>query len=248
MADLKVLAWNCGGLRATVASQPKVMFFEKEFGSDFDIFFFVETHHKQASEIPEQILRYKDTFHIVHSPVGEHETHAGIIGLVSKEYDVINTIHHIQGRLVSIRLQHSVQKTIHNISAVYLYTNNNITRNSFQTIANKLRFEHNDEESHMILGDFNFIDHAKDKSKGLGNNDKMILKIWQPFLDEHDMVDPFRVQNPNRRFWSFIGTGVAGNSRIDRLYIDSTRMHKVHNFSYIQTPFKGHRILSFTVK
>ena len=62
------------------------------------------------------------------------------------------------------------------------------------------------------------------------------------------MVDPFRVQNPNRRFWSFIGTGVAGNSRIDRLYIDSTRMHKVHNFSYIQTPFKGHRILSFTVK
>ena len=62
------------------------------------------------------------------------------------------------------------------------------------------------------------------------------------------MVDPFREQNPNRIIWSFIGTGVAGNSRIDRIYVHSTNMGNITNIRYIHTPFHGHRILTFNIK
>ena len=62
------------------------------------------------------------------------------------------------------------------------------------------------------------------------------------------MIDPFREQNPKRRVWSFIGTGAAGNSRIDRVYVNSVNMNKIHNIKYIPTPFGGHRILSFVKK
>ena len=62
------------------------------------------------------------------------------------------------------------------------------------------------------------------------------------------MVDPYREQNPKRRIWSFIGTGKAGNSRIDRVYVNTVNMKNITNIQYIQTPFGGHRILSFIKK
>ena len=59
MADFKGLAWNCAGLRAsTPLSCKKALYFEKEFQNDFDIAFFLETHHKDANEIPPEILSF----------------------------------------------------------------------------------------------------------------------------------------------------------------------------------------------
>ena len=63
--------------------------------------------------------------------------------------------------------------------------------------------------NYMILGDFNFIDHEKDKTNGLNSKDKQLNKVWAPFIEEMELVDPFREQNPKRKIWSFIGTGVA---------------------------------------
>ena len=63
-----------------------------------------------------------------------------------------------------------------------------------------------------------------------------------------DLVDPFREQNPKRKIWAFFGTGVAGNSRIDRIYIDSTKMTDITNIQYISTSFHGHKILSFRIR
>merc|ERR1711962_252359 len=98
----------------------------------------------------------------------------------------------------------------------------------------------------MVLGDFNFIEHPKDKGNGLSQVDKMVSTIWTPFLSEMDMVDPFREQNPNRKVWSFIGTGKAKNSRIDRLYVHSEDIPNIKNIRYSPTPFTGHRMLQFS--
>ena len=181
MASLKVFAWNCGGLRsASSVSRSKVMFFEKEFKTDFDIFFFIETHHKTHSEIPEEILRYQDTHHIIHSTVADNETHAGIIGLINKDYNIIKSTDLIQGRILNLKIQHNIEQTKHNISAVYLPTNNTITKDKIQHVVNNLRLANEDNENNMIIGDFNFIEHEKDKARGLNSTDKMICKIWGP--------------------------------------------------------------------
>ena len=97
----------------------------------------------------------------------------------------------------------------------------------------------------MILGDFNFIDHEKDKKGGLSSKDEQLNQIWTPFVNEMDLVDPFREQNPKRRVWSFLGTG---RSRIDRLYVHSTHTNDITNIKYTHTPFSGHKILSFVLK
>ena len=249
MADFKGLAWNCTGLRSsTPTSRSKAMYFEKEYGNDFDIAFFLETHHRNEDDIPREILRYQNTHHIIHSPVAEDETYAGIIGIIKNDYDIISTKHVIQGRILNIKIQHKNDGINYNISAVYLDTNNHITKAKMENIVMKLRLENENHPNNMILGDFNFIDHEKDKINGLNNVDKLACKIWQIILSEVDMIDPYREQNPKRRIWSFIGTGSAGNSRIDRLYVNFENMQNIKNIRYTQTPFGGHRVLCFTKK
>ena len=49
----------------------------------------------------------------------------------------------------------------------------------------------------------------------MSSKDKQFNQLWIPFLDELDMVDPSREQNPKRRIGPFLGTGAARNSRID---------------------------------
>ena len=51
------------------------MFFEKTFKDDFDFFFFLETHHKDENDLPNELLRYQDSHHIVHSETNENDTH-----------------------------------------------------------------------------------------------------------------------------------------------------------------------------
>ena len=74
--------------------------------------------------------------------------------------------------------------------------------------------------------------------------DQMIKPIWEHFLDKNVLVDPFRVQCPNKRIYSF--TSTQGKSRGDRLYISEANLSAVKNFRYINTPFQtAHKIMSF---
>ena len=105
MGTLKGFAWNCGGLRAgTAPSHTKAMYFEKTFKNDFDIFFFLETHHRTQSEIPAEILRYQHTHHIIDSTATEDEKYTGIIGLVSKDFEIRKITHLIKGRILNIKM------------------------------------------------------------------------------------------------------------------------------------------------
>ena len=110
-----------------------------------------KTHHRTESQIPPDILRYQNTHHIIHSTVAEDEAYTGIIGILSKNYDIIDTKHLIQGRILNIKIQNKMD---HNISAVYLDTNNHITKAKLENIVTKLREENEDHPNNMILGDF----------------------------------------------------------------------------------------------
>ena len=251
MGGIRGFAWNCGGLRRnSPATLNKVIFFEKSFKNSFDFFFFIETHHKDKNDIPNELMRFEDTHHIVHSATDKNDTHTGIIGLIPKSlFKVEEEISLIQGRILYLSILELARNVKHCISVVYLPTNQNLNVDIMQNVVHKLRLpDKNDISNYVMLGDFNFIDHEKDKRNGLSSKDRQLNTIWTPFLDEMDMTDPFREQNPKRRVWSFRGTGVAKNSRIDRLYVNSARTNDITNIRYIYTPFTGHKVLAFEIK
>ena len=217
MATLNSVVWNCGGLTNTDSSSRKAIFFEKNHGTNFDLAVFLETHHKDTTTLPEEILRYKGTHQIIHTPAKNDKPYSGIVVLIANHYKVNCEKEILQGRILNFKIEHRSNKTKFNATAVYLHTNNNLTQGKIHDIVSSLRETHKLEETNIILGDFNFIDHNLDKASGLNPTDKMASNLWTPFISELDMVDPFRAQNPAKRQWSFIGTGKAKNSRIDRI-------------------------------
>ena len=139
MAGIKGYAWNCGGLRRnTPTTLNKVMFFEKTFKNTFDFFFFLETHHKDKNDIPNELARFKDTHHIHDSPTKTDETHTGIIALIDKKYSVTDVKEIMQGRILSFQLSDPSTKLAYQIIAVYLPTNQNLNRDNMQDIVRRL--------------------------------------------------------------------------------------------------------------
>ena len=245
MGEIKGIFWNCGGLTTPGSSLSKSNYFQKEFGAKFDIAFLIETHHKNFESIPDEILSYQSTHHIIHSAAASDEPYSGVIGLISRNYEIVQVSHLIQGRILNVRLRHQADNSEYSVTAVYLYTNNQLNIAKTDNIIRLLRDAYDEKLQNIILGDFNFIDNPHDKTNGLNQTDKMVSDRWLPFLSEADMVDPFREHNPKKRIWSFIGTGRAKNSRIDRLYVDSTAMTSISKMNYIQTPFTGHKAFTF---
>ena len=251
MTTLTGYVWNCGGL--TNSSSPlKSFYFEKNFGTNFDVSIFLETHHKTKIDLPPAFLRFESTHHLIHSPHKEDEPFSGIVCLIARQFKVLDTMHLIKGRLLHIEIQHTSTLERFHIFPVYLHTNNNLNKTSVknfvQALRTRLEPQINPNTTVLLLGDFNFIDYALDKANGLNPTDRMVCKAWLPLLSEFDLVDPFRMQNPNKKVWSFIGSGKPKNSRIDRLYINSTESPNMTQMNYNQTPFGGHRILKFTKK
>ena len=183
-----------------------------------------------------------------HSPAPLNESYSGIVVLISHRFKICDITHLIPGRCMNVKLENISDKTKFNLTAVYLYTNNNLNKNKAENFVNLLKNTIDTNERNLLLGDFNFIDHQQDKAHGLNQTDKMMCTFWIPFLAEVDMVDPFREQNPKKKIWSFIGTGKAKNSRIDRLYVNSEDTINVTQTKYLPSPFGGHRILKFTMK
>ena len=109
--------------------------------------------------------------------------------------------HLIQGRILNVRLRDQADNSEYSVTAVYLYTNNQLNIAKTDNIIGLLRDAYDEKVQNIILGDFNFIDNPHDKTNGLNQTDKMVSDRWPPFLSEADMVDPFREHNPKKRIW-----------------------------------------------
>ena len=61
------------------------------------------------------------------------------------------------------------------------------------------------------------------------------------------MVDPFRMQYPTRKLYSF--TSAQGKSRGDRIYVSDHNIASIKNIRYINTPFlTAHKMMTFDLQ
>ena len=235
--------WNCAGFRASATStSSKFSFLSSQLSTtNFAIAAIIESHHKDSQDFCQDLGQYDQTHTIINSPV-LNETHAGIILLINKNFEIISQSEVIPGRLLNAQLKHS-NSTI-NLTVFY---GHQWAKMKKEDITNTFRYFDNMHEAdgrNMIIGDFNFVDQDVDKGKNMDQRDKMIFPIWETFLSENNMIDPFRQQCPKKKLFSFIGP--QGKSRGDRLYTSEEISRSIKNFRYITTPFNGaHKIMTF---
>ena len=238
--------WNCAGLRAGATSTPaKFGFFDSQFpNANFSIAAFVETHHKDDGDFCQDLGQFQQTHNILHSPVSG-ETHSGLIILVSREYEIVEYTDSLPGRLFNAKLK-KLNKTL-NLSVFYGPQWGRMKKEEVSDVIDKFWPLHAPDETNIILGDFNFAEFDIDKGKGMGSRDHMIKPLWEGFLSASAMVDPFRVQCPSRRIFSFSSS--QGKSRGDRVYTSENRISSIKNVRYVSTPFQtAHKMMTFDLQ
>ncbi len=246
MTVLKFSCWNSAGIRASANSTAsKMSFFNSQFPkNDFSIAAFIETHHKDKEDLPEELLLLETTHHIIHTPT-QQETHAGIVALLSKQLEVKSQNEVIPGRLLNIKF--ILDKTEYNLSIFYGPRWRDMKKNEIKAIIDHFSSAHNVGENSIIMGDFNFADLDVDKGKNMDGKDKTITSLWEIFKSEVAVRDPYRLQYPKRKIYSFVAP--AGKSRGDRLYVSEDILNSVSNMKYINTTFNtAHKIMTFDLQ
>ena len=245
----KVICWNSAGIRASCKTTPaKIAYFDNKFpNANFAIAAFIETHHKNEDDFPEQLKLYKTTHNIIHSPTHTNETHGGIIIIISKEYDITKKQMIIPGRFINITVKQKSSKIELNLSVFYGPQWRHMNKNEIIAIIQKFHQTHKINDNNIIIGDFNFADNNIDKGKQMDSKDKVIYPHWEKFKSDNAIIDPYRIQYPKKLCYSFIAP--TGKSRGDRLYVSEDQAKTITNIKYDYTPFNSaHKIMNFDIK
>ncbi len=246
MGSTKVLSWNCAGLRAsTESTKSKMAFLNKEIGnSSFRLLVLLETHHRDENDFPEEIKFHQKTHHLVHTPAAEGDSHGGIIVIIDKYLDVTATNTVIPGRLINIQLVNSGDKTNINLSVLYGPMWHKMRKGEIEDFMSELGTVITSDQNNLLMGDFNFVDSELDRGKNMGKKDKIVTSTFEHLKSAVGIVDPFRVQYPKKKCFSFIAPW--GKSRIDRVYVNTENVGAITNFRYTNTPYYGaHKIMKF---
>ena len=249
MADLKVVCWNCGGLRRhSPTSLHKMAFLSKQYPTvDFSVLALLETHHRTEDDFPPFIQDLACTHTLIHTPANPLETYTGIILLIDHAYEVLTTTVVVPGRVINLQLRHTRFQQEHNLTFYYGRQPSALTKEELRNTFTSMQAHHEIQHNNMIIGDFNFVDHPKDRAgHRLGTRDLKVQSFWEEFKNDLDLDDPFRVKYPAKVQYSYVSQ--AGKSRIDRVYVSQHHAPHVIHYQYIHTPFHDHKIQQFTLQ
>ena len=176
MTDLKVVLWNCSGLRTSANfTAHKMGFFDKEYpNANFAIAVFVETHHRGEDDFPQLFKVYMHTHKVIHTPTPANHSHSGIIIVIRKDLDVLSSCVKIPGRLLNIRFMCKDWNTLFNLTAFYGPILKTIVKEDLRALVQNFFDVHQRSDTNIVIGDFNFIDNDLDKNSGMDSHDKKI--------------------------------------------------------------------------
>ena len=219
MAAIKIVAWNCSGLRAdNPTTTAKMSFLETQYPqSGFDILTLLETHHRYDQDFPSLLQTYAITHHLVDTPADPQDKFGGIVVLIKKYFTILTSDIFIPGRIMTLTIQHTISQQQFTITAYYGLGFRNLTQIApyFDAISQ----HHSPHTNSFIIGDFNFVSSDLDRRNGMNPTDKGIQPRWQSLQNSLNIVDPFRYFYPNTRIYSYFSKEKKPTSRIDRMYV-----------------------------
>ena len=141
------------------------------------------------------------------------------------------------GRVIIIDVEENGAFTT--IAAIYAPNEDN--PNFFVQIRDQLKLRHDNK---IIIGDFNFaMNNEVDRLNTYNNNTKARDKV-EDIMDEFSLKDIWRIQNPERREYSWRKKGNLNKaSRIDFVLISAGLDQKAKMVQYISSIMTDHRAI-----
>ena len=173
--------------------------------NNLDITCLQETH-KISTENFNLIEKETNTFGFISTPTGPLRNYRGVailIGRKLQQYQIQNItidIHNLRYRVMHISIL--AEEKIHIVIVYALVANIILLVNSKLTFNKDLqkyiaKFKN---EPTILLGDFNYVEHEKDRSRGISYVDKKILGIFNPLnlnlIDTYNSINNKQI-SPN---------------------------------------------------
>ena len=130
------------------------------------------------------------------------DTCGGIVVIISKLFDVLDTSVPLPGRILTITLQHTVTQTEYLFTFYYGLHPQHHPPTELRTAMFLLGQQHSSHTNSFVIGDFNFVELDVDRPSGLNTGDKIILPHWLAFPAL--LSDAFRVLQPKNGSTPFV--------------------------------------------
>ena len=165
------------------------------------------------------------------------------------EIEIKEQIRDTNGRFLLLKCIIQGAKII--IFNVYAPNNEKDHKDFLYEIKGKLESLDTDEYDYLIgAGDWNFTIEKNDRSGGNYN-----YKIWQKNADileeiseKHDLIDIWRVRNPEKTRFTWRRTKPVIQSRIDRFYISDTMQYNISKADIIPGIKSDHSAILLSIK
>merc|ERR1712002_207617 len=163
---MRFLAWNASGLLKNGVNQVKADWLLSYLNNHSDIAALAiqETHCQNIDRFCQAIHDISDKYSVVHSFPVDGDEWAGIMIIISKEYEIISQHNIIEGRVLCVRIKSLIYQTEMDVFAVYGYPAGR------QPWIHKMGDAIDNLIPTIIMGDFNFVSSPLDRVSNTMNH------------------------------------------------------------------------------
>ena len=222
---MRILSWNSNGLkRGGASSQAKANWLLNymDTHSDLALLAIQETHCQDGDLMAQAIYDMELKYTVIHSPAIDGDEHAGVMLIISKEFEVEDEERIIEGRVMRVRLLNKIYQTNLDIIVVYGYPAGR------QPWIHQVTDAVDSPVPTVILGDFNFVRKPQDRSTNyMLDYDIRQTTLSEAFFETLELEDAYRLIHGDKIEFSF-----AKKSRIDRIYVNESFHGKIKSFNF----------------
>ena len=231
MSNYKIVTWNSGGLNAKREKGRKrgdylLSLWEKEVS--LGIMAIQETHCKSDSDLCQSVIDMKARLHVIHSPAEDDDPRAGVLLVLTYDWEVIETVIGVPGRVLAVRVKSRVFGELMNFVVVYGKSGGADGGAWIDGLASVLT----EDYTNLVMGDFNFVERCEDRrgrATGLNGYDITLTNKLLAATGGWDLKDIFWETKGQETGFTYRHE-CGWESRIDRFYSDPDLLGKVSEF------------------
>ena len=220
-AGYDVVTWNSGGLNAKREKGRQrgdflLSLWENEMS--LGVMAIQETHCRSDSELCQSVIDMKARLQVFHSPAGEDDARAGVLLALTHDWEVIESVVGVPGRVLSVRVKSRVFGEKMNFVVVYGKSGGTDGGAWMDGLANVMH----DGYVNVVLGDFNFVESERDRrgrAGGLNSYDTALANKFKSALGGWELRDLFKETNSDEGGFTYCHD-CGWESRIDRIYVN----------------------------
>ena len=111
LSKYKIMSWNSGGLNGKRDWGKKrgdhlLSLWDKD--RRLGVMAIQETHCRNDEELCQSVIDMKARLHVIHNPAAQDDARAGVLLVLTQDWDIIETVNGVPGRVLAVRAKSRV--------------------------------------------------------------------------------------------------------------------------------------------